>query len=82
MRAAVLDTSQFKGNAPGWASLTGYDADGHSFELLARIRLQPDTPHRFAVVEHTGAPTTQVRLDIYPDGGMARLRLLGEPASR
>jgi allantoicase len=82
VRAVELDTSQFKGNAPGWASLTGYDADGGSFELLPRTRLQPDTPHRFAVAEHAGPPTTQVRLDIYPDGGMARLRLLGDPASR
>ena len=82
VRAAELDTSRFKGNAPGWASLTGYDADGASFELLPRTRLQPDTPHRFTVAEHTAAPTTQVRLDIYPDGGMARLRLLGEPADR
>jgi allantoicase len=80
VRAVELDTSQFKGNAPGWASLTGYDAHGGSFELLPRTRLQPDTPHRFAAAEHTGPPVTQIRLDIYPDGGMARLRVLGDPA--
>ena len=67
-----LDTSHFKGNAPGWASL-GSDGGG----LLARTALQPDTRHRFAV---PGGPVAEhVRLDIFPDGGMARLRVLGAP---
>ncbi|GAB3469865.1 allantoicase [Actinophytocola sediminis] len=69
-RLAELDTSHFKGNAPGWASLT---ADGRV--LLDRVRLQPDTRHRFALSSADAA--TEVRLDVYPDGGMARLRLLG-----
>jgi allantoicase len=69
-----LDTSHFVGNAPGWATLSGDGGD-----LLARTALQPDTRHRFAV---PGGPETgQVRLDIYPDGGMARLRVLGRPAA-
>ena len=71
VRMAELDTSHFKGNAPGWATLTGDDG----VELLPRTRLQPDTRHRFLV---TGAPpVTRVRLDVHPDGGMARLRLHG-----
>jgi allantoicase len=81
-RLAELDTSYFIGNAPGWASLSGCDAlsadpqrDTEWSELLPRTRLQPDTRHRFLLPE---APrTTHVRLDIYPDGGMARLRLFG-----
>ena len=45
--------------------------------MADRTALQPDTRHRFAV---PGGPvTSQVRLDIYPDGGMARLRVLGRP---
>jgi allantoicase len=36
--------------------------------------LQPDTVHRFRV---DGGPATEVRLNIYPDGGIARLRLYG-----
>ena len=41
--------------------------------------LQPDTRHRFAV---PGGPVAgQVRLDIYPDGGMARLRVFGRPTA-
>jgi allantoicase len=78
---AELDTSHFKGNAPGWARLTCGDDPStvHSWlELLPRTRLQPDTRHRFLV--SAAGPSTHVRLDIYPDGGMARLRLLGDPA--
>jgi allantoicase len=77
---AELDTSHFKGNAPGWARLTYGDdpstMDGWT-ELLPRTRLQPDTRHRLLVSADETA--THVRLDIYPDGGMARLRLLGKP---
>jgi allantoicase len=82
IRHAELDTSHFKGNAPGWATLSGCDIrvseldDPHGwFELLGRVRLQPDTRHRFPILE--ADPATHVRLDIYPDGGMARLRLHG-----
>jgi allantoicase len=73
---AELDTSWFLGNAPGAASLTGIGPDGE-VGLLPRRRLQPDTRHRFVI---DGAPGVQkVRLDVYPDGGMARLRLWGRP---
>jgi allantoicase len=50
------------------------DADVE-FELLPRTRLQPDTPHRFVLTNDR--PATAVRLNIFPDGGMARLRLHG-----
>jgi allantoicase len=67
-----LDTSHFVGNAPGWASLSSDGGD-----LLPRTALQPDTRHRFAVPG--GLVAGRVRLDVYPDGGMARLRVLGQP---
>jgi allantoicase len=78
---AELDTSWFLHNAPGWAALTGRTADGGTVELLPRTPLQPDTPHRFRV---PAAPVTHVRMDVFPDGGMARLRLHGAltPAGR
>jgi len=79
VRVIELDTSHFKGNAPGSAAVTGYDAGGRTFELLPRTRLQPDTPHRFVVAGDETPVASQVRLDIYPDGGMARLRVLGQP---
>jgi allantoicase len=78
-RHLVLDTSYFVGNAPGEAQLSD-DATG--VELLPRTRLQPDTEHRFPIRSGSGAGSdtavTSVRLDVYPDGGLARLRVLGE----
>ena len=46
------------------------------FDLVPKQRSQPDTRHRFLVDEER--PVTHVRLDVYPDGGMARLRVWGE----
>jgi allantoicase len=71
VRLAELDTSHFKGNAPGWASLS----DGAGVPLLERVRLQPDTRHRFVL--RGDREVDEVRMDVYPDGGMARLRLYG-----
>jgi allantoicase len=72
---AELDTSCFIGNAPGWAGLS----DGTDVVLLERTALTPDTRHRFALRNDTAVD--QVRMDIYPDGGMARLRLWGTPTN-
>ena len=47
--------------------------------LLPRTRLQPDTRHRFVLDAAPGVD--RVRLDVYPDGGMARLRLWGRPTA-
>jgi allantoicase len=82
---AEIDTLHYKGNAPGAAALSGIDArraalsdPGAWFSLLPRTRLQPDTAHRFRV---EAAEATHVRLDIFPDGGVARLRLYGSPTA-
>ena len=72
---AVIDTSRFVGNAPGWATLT--DADSGAV-LLPRTRLLPDAEQRFRLA--AGPPVARVRLDIYPDGGISRLRLIGAVA--
>jgi allantoicase len=83
VRLAELDTTHFKGNAPGAAALSGVDARSAAIEdraawapLLERTALQPDTRHRFLIPRPE--EVTHVRLDIYPDGGMARMRLFGE----
>jgi allantoicase len=84
IRLIELDTSYFLHNAPGWASVRGRSGStGEWHELLARTPLRPDTRHRFVMPE-TVDPVSEVRLDIYPDGGMARLRLYGAltPAGR
>jgi allantoicase len=72
VRRVEIDTSYFVGNPPGWASLTGDDG----VVLVPRTRLQPDTRHFFVV--SAAEPVSQVRLDVYPDGGLARLRVWGE----
>ncbi|WSL79462.1 allantoicase [Kitasatospora sp. NBC_01266] len=87
--AVEVDTTHFIANAPGWADLVGYDASGGGdpaadpdgwFELLPRTRIQPDTRHRLRLPGSsaaTGRPVTHVRINVYPDGGVARLRLTG-----
>ena len=81
-----LDTSYFVHNAPGWARVRGCAVGSDSAlttaawqDLLPRTRLQPDTRHRFPIVATGTGVLTHIRLDIYPDGGMARLRLYGAP---
>jgi allantoicase len=69
----VIDTLRFIGNSPGSAQLS--DADTGEV-LMPRTSLLPDTEHRFRV--QPGAAPSQVRLDIYPDGGLSRLRVHGE----
>jgi allantoicase len=49
-------------------------------DLLPRTRLLPDTRHRFPLDGR--AEVTHARLDVFPDGGMARLRLHGQLAPR
>ncbi|MGW2394471.1 allantoicase [Streptomyces lydicamycinicus] len=76
IRAVEIDTGFLKGNSAGWAALSGRDGEsGDWVELLPRTRLRPDTVHRFLPDETP--PVTHVRIDIFPDGGIARLRLHG-----
>ena len=49
--------------------------EGAWFPLLPRTGLLPDTRHRFRLADTR--PVTHVRLDVFPDGGIARLRLPG-----
>jgi allantoicase len=78
-----VDTSHFKGNAPGWFSLDvaagagAADADWH--EALARRELRPHERQTFAPA--ASVPAGAARFNIYPDGGVARLRLRGRPTA-
>lgn len=79
-----LDTDHFKGNAPGTCMLEYSDA-GDAFAenakwnvLVPESPLKPHSQHHW---DNLGAqPATHVRLNIYPDGGVARLRLFGRKA--
>ncbi len=77
--AGGADAGGADGGGADGGGADGGGADGGDprwREILPRTRVQPDTRHRF-VLEH--APeATHVRLDVLPDGGLARLRVLGE----
>lgn len=82
VRGVVVDTSFFRGNYPDRCSLEATVADGDLegaewFELLPETSLAGDARNAFEV----GSPlrVTHMRLNIYPDGGVARLRVHGEP---
>lgn len=82
-----IDTTHLLFNAPGAARVLGIDHSGADplpptddpawFELLPRTPLQPDTPHRFRLTPAARRPVTHIRVDIYPDGGIARLHVHG-----
>ncbi|MGW8572790.1 allantoicase [Streptomyces niveus] len=80
IRAVEIDTAYLLGNSAGWAALSVRDDgpgtdEGSWTEILPRTRLQPDTNHRFVLDRPVTA--CQVRMDIFPDGGISRLRLFG-----
>ena len=79
---AEIDTANLRFNAPGEARIRGVDARSASledeaawFDILPRTPLRPDTAHRWRL--DPGRPATHARVDIYPDGGLARVRLHG-----
>jgi allantoicase len=75
-----IDTSHFKHNAPGRCLVEGRDQGGDWRPLVASP-LQPHTRHRFAAELRRIGPITHVRLNVYPDGGVARLRVRGLPVA-
>jgi len=86
-----VDTAFFRGNYPARCSLKGAapgaDADIVSespqwAEILPPVALGPDQLHVFENQVRDNTGVTHVRLDIYPDGGVGRLRLIGPPATR
>ncbi len=79
-----IDTRFFTGNYPPAASIdaclseTPTDSDTEWVEVLPAVTLGPDTQH-FLPIADAGI-YDHLRLNIYPDGGVARLRVYGEPA--
>jgi allantoicase len=82
-----VDTAFFKGNYPDQCSIDaaaggaagGADeaiSDKAWVEILPRTPLLGDTRNLFAI--HDRQRWTHLRLNIYPDGGVARLRVHGE----
>ena len=91
VESVEVDTDHFKGNAPGSCMLEQAWAPDASVEtltgaalkwtpLVPEEKLQPHSRHRWSVKTGSSTPATHVRLNIYPDGGVARLRLYGRTA--
>jgi allantoicase len=82
IRGVDVDTSHFTGNYPPAASLeatvSAGDPDERTVwtEILPAITLKGSS-RNFAPVDNMGV-WTHVRLNIFPDGGVARLRVYGE----
>ncbi|MGH9379350.1 MAG: allantoicase [Thermoanaerobaculia bacterium] len=81
-----VDTTFFKGNAPESCRLEGcapgdYAEDGTPWlTLVERARLEPHACHELALSEQ-GPPVSHLKLSIFPDGGVARLRAWGRAES-
>ena len=85
-----VDTRHFKGNAPGACSLEACVMEGATpdlvtapgiewRELVPRRALQPHPRHTFDDDVRAIGDVTHVRFNIFPDGGVGRLRLFGKP---
>jgi allantoicase len=83
IRGVDIDTSHFTGNYPPAASIgaclsaTDPAADTRWTAILGTSALGPSARHFFPIANDE--TWSHVRLDIYPDGGVARLRVYGEP---
>lgn len=88
VRRVVVDTSHFKGNYPESCSLEGFNAEGVVVDeatipglpwkdVLPRTRLQAHTRHAYEEEIKGPGVVTHLRFNIYPDGGVARLRVYG-----
>jgi allantoicase len=87
IRRLEVDTSWFKGNFPESCSLEACSAAGMAIEglqdsefvwrpVLARTKLQAHTRHLFDETMDVGS-VSHVRFNIFPDGGVSRLRVYG-----
>lgn len=88
VQGVVVDTSYFRGNYPEQCSLDGAAFSGLPTEqdlldesvqwisLLPQVPLAGDTRNEFPI--ENGERITHLRFRIFPDGGVARLRVYGE----
>jgi allantoicase len=86
LRGFDIDTSHFTGNYPPAASLEAALCDDGVTEQTQWKEVLPSSPlganaHHFFHVADEGI-YNHLRLHIYPDGGVARLRTYGEPVAQ
>ncbi|MGO9590145.1 MAG: allantoicase [Candidatus Acidiferrales bacterium] len=88
IRRIEVSTAHFKGNFPESCAIdacfaadvavdSGTDAPQEWKPLLAKSRLKANARHVFRKQLHKIGPATHIRLNIYPDGGISRLRVFG-----
>ncbi len=89
IRRVEVDTAHFKGNYPDTCSLEAADAAGEADigtlqweELLPRTKLQAHARHFYEEELKEAGAVTHVRFNIYPDGGVSRLRLYGRMSDK
>ena len=76
VRRIELDTAHFKGNYPDTCSIDAAgSAEGEWSEILPRTKLEADTRHMFIDELRAPGPVTHLRLNVYPDGGVSRMRV-------
>ena len=94
LQKVEIDTAHYKGNYPDTCSLLGADLSNFTSDLIAALvtasmfwepvldpqKLSADAIHTFPITNPAQTPVTHVRLNIFPDGGISRLRLFGELA--
>jgi allantoicase len=88
-RTVEIDTNHFKGNYPDRCSIDGIDAASARITeliasqkwatLLPESKLEAHTRHFFSRELETLPSLTHVRLNVFPDGGVSRLRVWGSP---
>jgi len=85
---AIVDTCHFKGNYPDRCSLEACKAASDEEVLEGKVewttllpgqKLSADSIHEFQKELSAHGVYSHVRLTIYPDGGISRLRLIGTP---
>lgn len=77
VRRVEVDTSHFKGNYPDTCSIEASSDGSEWHELLPRTKLQAHTRHLFLDELLDAGAAKQLRLNVYPDGGVSRLRAFG-----
>ncbi len=87
IRGVDIDTNHFLGNHPPYASIDAWSSEDDEVsdsdlpgqrwqEILPKVALKQGSQNIFAV--NSGSRWTHIRLNIYPDGGVARLKVYGE----
>ena len=77
-----FDTSYFNGNQPSMVSLEGCNSKSNKIKsfkwkkIIQKIKTKANSHHIFNVKSHS--VYTHIKLNIFPDGGIARVRLYGE----